>query len=385
MDSKNLLIHPVPLGMPAAVTGIRVDTEGVTIECHRDEVPGFLEAELDSLYGSLFCSLTHFRIHGGLENASAYVARTGGRAIAIFLFRIEGGVARVLNEWMPLDDAEASRFAAYVFANHPSVGAIVFGAVASSIVRPAYPYQCADVTEDSVLTLPANEEEFLARLGKSTRNNVRYYLNKLKREYPSFRFTVYRGSEADEDDLRQIVRLNRVRMRIKNKVSANDEAALKKILEMTRVNGLVGVVTIGGKLCAGAIGYRIGDHFFSWVRAHDPAYDDYRLGRLTGYLMIGAAIARGICEYHFLWGREEHKAMLQGVERRFERVVIYRSRLRMLRHAALALDTIRVGWTRRLRLWLQDAGQRDDRLSRIAMHALDGARRLKQLFAERKA
>jgi hypothetical protein len=385
MESKNMLIHPLPLGVPAAVAGTRAEGQGIAIECHRDAVPAFIEAELDSLYGSLFCSLTHFRIHGGLENASTYIARAGGRAIAIFLFRIEGGIARVINEWMPLDDVEASRFSDYVFANYPKVGAIVFGAVAAKIVRPAYPCQHIDVTEDSVLALPASEEEFAVRLGKSTRTNVRYYLNKLKREHPSFRFTVYRGSEADEDDMRQIVRLNRIRMQNKNKVSANDEAALEQILQMSRATGLVGIVTIGGKLCAGAIGYRIGDNFFSWVRAHDPAYDDYRLGRLTGYLMINAAIARGICEYHFLWGREEHKAMLQGVERRFERVVFYRSRLHMARHAAVALDTIRIGLSRHLRVWLQDARQRDDRLSRLAVRALDSARRLKNLLTGKNA
>jgi CelD/BcsL family acetyltransferase involved in cellulose biosynthesis len=214
-------------------------------------------------------------------------------------------------------------------------------------------------------------------LGKSTRTNIRYYLNKLKREHPSFRFTVLRGSEAPEDDIRAIVRLNRIRMQRKNKVSANDDAALEKILQMTQATGLVGIATIDGRLCAGVIGYRIGDHFFSWVRAHDPAWDEYRLGRLTGYLMICDAIARGIVEYHFLWGREEHKAMLQGVERRFSKVLIYRSRLSMLRHAGMAVRIAWSGTVRRLRLWLQDAPHRDDRLSRLAARVLEALRGLR--------
>jgi CelD/BcsL family acetyltransferase involved in cellulose biosynthesis len=383
MEPKHLLISPASHGVPTAVAGTAANVQNITIECYRNAIPAFVEAELDRLYGSLFCSLAHFGVYGGAENASTYIARNGGRAIAIFLFRIEGNIARVVNEWMPLDDAEASRFAAYLFTNYPSVDVVVFGAVAASISRPAFPYQCVDVTEDSVLTLPGSDEEFLARLGKSMRNNIRYYLNKLKREHPSFRFTVYHGSEADENDMREIIRLNRIRMQNKNKVSANDDAALEKILRLARATGLVGVVTVDGRLCAGVIGYQIGDHFFSWVRAHDPAFDDYRLGRLTAYLMIGAAIARGIREYHFMWGREEHKAMLQGVERRFERVVLYRSRLHMLRHAAVVLNTARIGWARRLRLWLQDAQQRDNRKSHLA-EALAAARRLKQALTNRR-
>jgi hypothetical protein len=351
--------------------------DGVTIECHRGTVPETIGTELDQLYGSLFCSLVHFRVHGGLENVSTYVARCGARPLAIFLFRIEGAVVRVVNEWMPLDDAEASRFAGWLFSRFPGVDAIVFGAVATSMTRLPWPFQSVDVTEDSVLSVPASEEDFMTLLGKSTRTNIRYYLNKLKREQPSFRFTMLRGSEASEDDIRAIVRLNRIRMQRKNKMSANDDAALEKILQMTRATGLVGIATIDGRLCAGAIGYRIGDHFFSWVRAHDPAWDEYRLGRLTGYLMICAAIARGIVEYHFLWGREEHKAMLQGVERRFSKVLIYRSRLSMLRHAGMAMRTAWSGQMRRLRLWLQDAPRRDDRLSRVAAGLLGAVRGLR--------
>jgi hypothetical protein len=385
MESKHLLISPISRGAPTTVAGTAMNMQDVTIEFHRNAIPAFVEAELDRLYGSLFCSLAHFRVYGGAENASTYIARSGGKTVAIFLFRIEGSIARVINEWMPVDDAEASRFAASLFANYPSVGAVVFGAVTASISRPAFPYQRADVTEDSVLTLPDSDEEFLARLGKSMRNNIRYYLNKLKRERPSFRFAVYRGSEADEGDMREIVRLNRIRMQNKNKVSANDDAALEKILQLARATGLVGVVTVDGRLCAGVIGYRIGDHFFSWVRSHNPAFDDYRLGRLTAYLMIGAAIASGIREYHFMWGREEHKAMLQGVERRFERIVLYRSRLHMLRHAGIVLNTARIAWTRRLRLWLQDAQQHDDHKSHLAVQALKAARHLKQALTHRRA
>ena len=388
MEAENLFIPPVPLRVLTATASNRqkisgISMDGITIECHRDSIPDSVEAELDHLYGSLFCSLAHFRVYGGAENASTYIARKHGKAVAIFLFRIEGSVARVVNEWMPLDDVEASRFATYVFASYPSVGLVVFDAVQSSITRLAYPHQSIDVTEDSVLTLPASEEEFLARLGKSTRGNIRQYLKKLKHECPSFRFTVYRGSEASEDDIRAIVQFNRIRMQNKHKVSAIDDAALEKILQLARVTGLIGVATIDGRPCAGVIGYQIGDHFFSWIRAHDPAYDNYRLGRLTGYLMIGAMIARGITEYHFMWGREEHKAMLQGVERRFKRILLYRSRRHILRHASISLRTVRAGYMRRLRLWLQDVKLRNDRMSRLVVHTLNTARRFKQSLTER--
>jgi len=378
MESKNLFIPPVILGRPAVVDDARSIAEGVTIECHRDLVPDFIDTELNLLYGSLFSSLAHFRVYGGAQGASTYVARAGGRAIAIFLYRIEGAVARVVNEWMPLDDAEATRFARFVFTQYPGVDVVAFGAVDNRLARPDFPFQAVHATEDSVLALPADAETFRAALGKATRKNVQRYLSRLQKDHPGFRFSVCDGNEADEYQLREVVRINRVRMRNKGKVPAIDEKGFEKMLKMVRATGVVGIATVDGRVCGGAITYRIGRHYYSWVRTHDPDFDDYRLGLLVGYLMICECIARGGEAFHFMWGREPHKALLLGVERTFDRVHLYRSRLHMLTHGAAAMRIWWVGRRRGLRLWLQRAKERRDLVSRAVAGAAGFLRRLRR-------
>ena len=43
--------------------------------CYEHEIPPFVEAELDRLYGARFSSMRHFRIYGRLKNAHTSVRR----------------------------------------------------------------------------------------------------------------------------------------------------------------------------------------------------------------------------------------------------------------------------------------------------------------------
>lgn len=351
------------------------DAANVSISWHENEIPAFVEAELERIYGSIFSSLAHFRVHGGAENASCWVIRYGADITDILLFRREGRSVRVINEWITLGEQDIRRFADSVFARYPKVDRIVFHAIEPDVARLPYPWQRFNCTDDSVVTLPDSAEAYFAQLGKATRKNIKRYLTRLRQNFPDFRYQVYETRAIEEQHVRAIIGLNRLRMANKNKVSGIDNLEADRMLQLLRMKGTVGVMTIGGKLCAGALTYRIGDNYFSFVRAHDPRYDDYRLGLIGGYLLISECIARGGKEFHFMWGREEHKALLLGVQKEFDHLTLYRSRLHYLQDSRDLLRNVFIVRMQKLKRRLLNGQSDPNPMWRFAAAALRRLRR----------
>jgi hypothetical protein len=350
-----------------------ITAEGIAIACYENCIPAFVESALEQRYGSLFSSLAAMRAYGDLAGASVFLATRNGEILMLWLFRRRGKSVRVLNEAMPVSEADASCFAGYIFDTYPQVQYIAFNAIDTGIHKLAWPLQRQDCTDDSVLALPATMDEYLASLGKSTRRNVTRYTAKLKEQFPSFTHSISLQEQIDEQQVRTIIDLNRQRMDRKGKppgVTADDARA---IIEIARRHGMLLVLTIDGRICAGAILFRLRDNYFSFVRAHDPAYDQYRLGLIGACTMIAECIARGGKELHFMWGREQHKALLLGVEKRLDRLTLYRSAWHALLNPQVVAKNIAFGASRRCKLWLQDKMNRDDDL---VAWAATGARRL---------
>ena len=324
------------------------------ITCHENEVPAFVGAELERLYGNIFSSLTQFRIYGwNGSDTSTYVVRRDGVPHVVLLFRRDHRQVQVMNEVITLDAEEMSRFAAYIFANYPGVNVISFKAIDTSLARLPFPYQRYNHLEDLALALPSSNEAYLPSLGKSTRRNIRRHLDRLHRAYPSCRFEVFERGALGAERVRQIIELNRVRMADKNIVSIIDEQETQRIIRLVDACGLVGVITIDGQLRAGAISFQSGANYFLNVLAHDPRYDDYWLGFLCCYLTICECIARGGKEFHFLWGRYDYKYLLGARQRDLDNIVIYRSHLQLLCNADIARRTAIEGYTRALKVWIK--------------------------------
>lgn len=325
----------------------------IAIQCHENDVPPFIGPALERLYGNLFSSLAYYRVFGGAERASTYVVRDGKTVVCAWLFRRYRNTVRVINEGLRLQQDDVTRFARTIFSRYPSVNIISFHAVQVQKMELPLPSQCFNCLEDIVLTLPASADAYMASLGRSTRSYLTRYLNKLKRDFPSFRFAVLADDGVDELLIRHIIDLNRLRMASKGKESINDENVTQRIIQLAGECGIVGVIELEGRICAGSINYRVGQNYFLETLAHDPQYDDYRLGTLCCYLTICACIARHGKEYHFLWGQDEYKTRLLGVQRDLDNLIIYRSRLHMLLYGKLVVQHVTSGFVRRLRIWVR--------------------------------
>jgi hypothetical protein len=350
------------------------------ISCHENEIPAFVELELERLYGNIFSSLRQFRIYGWAPGrTSTYVVRDNGEPKAILLFEREGPRLRVMNEVITLDSPELERFVRYVFSTFKSVSVIAFKAIQTDIHRFPFPYQRFNHIEDMTLTLPPTVDAYHASLGKNTRRNIRRHLDRLGRNFPSYRFEVYEKDAMDPQLVRDIIEFNRARMADKNIISIIDEDETQRIIRLVQECGLVGVVTIDGRLCAGAISFRSGSNYFLNVLAHDPRYDDYWLGFLCCYMTICECIARGGKEFHFLWGRYDYKFLLGAIQRDLDNVVIYRNRAQLVRNADFASRIAYEGYLRRLKVWLKYG---DSVLSQHARRLMEWLRSIKRSLTE---
>lgn len=341
--------------------------QGVSIQHHESDVPPFVEPALKRLYGNLFSSLAHFRVFGGMENASTYVVRDGAAIICVWLFRREKNHVQVLNEGMPIDGEEVERFARHIFAVYGAVNVISFHAVRVRTGRLRLPHQRFNCLEDMVLSLPPTPADYFASLGKATRSYIHRYLNKLKRDFPDFHYSVVETQNIEDGQIRRIIELNRSRMAGKGKVAINDDDATQRIIRLARECGMVGVLMLGGRLCAGTINYRVGDNYFLDVIAHDPAYNDYRLGTLCCYLTVCACIERGGHEYHLLWGRDEYKTRLLAVPQDLDDLIVFRSRMYLLCNGNRVLKSACNAGTRGTKLWLRKAQRRNSVVARLVL------------------
>lgn len=325
----------------------------ISIQCYENDVPPFIGMAMERLYGNLFSSLAYYRAFGGADNASAYIVRDGKTIVCAWLFRRFRNTVRVINEGIHLDQDDVTRFVSYIFSRYPEVNVISFHAVRPHMVDLPMPYQRFNCLEDMVLSLPSSADAYTGSLGRSTRSYIHRYLNKVKRDFPSFSFQVMSADEIGEEHIRGIIGFNRMRMAMKGKESINGDDTAQRIIQLAHECGLVGVIKLDGQICAGSVNYKVGDNYFLETLAHNPLYDDYRLGTLCCYLTICACIARGGHEYHFLWGQDEYKTRLLGVQRDLDDLVIYRSHWHMLLYGKLVLHHVVNGAVRRLRIWVR--------------------------------
>jgi hypothetical protein len=335
-----------------AAPGDGYDTTRITI--HDNSVPDDASHTLDRLYGSIYSSLDHFQVGEELDGVSSWVSWRYGKIRSLLLYRRTDRRVHVLNQLVRLDADELQQFAATLFERDASLSTIVLTAVKTDTRRLRYPVQRHVFTEDIVADLPASCERFTANLGRNMRETVNRHMRRLQRAHPTFRFESKVDGDIDTESARALFHLHQARMIAKSKRSDIDEAEFGRILGVLRRRGLMTIATIDGRICGGLMCWRAGSEYFMRIIAHDPAWDDYRLGTLCCWLTMKQCIAMGGTRFHFLFGRNEYKYRFLGVGHRYDMLMVYRSRAAMLRHPASACAMAWQGLNREARTWLLD-------------------------------
>ncbi|OWW19119.1 GNAT family N-acetyltransferase [Noviherbaspirillum denitrificans] len=363
---------------PGAIAGEK--DERVTVELLAGPPGTAVDAAMQTLYGNIHSTFAHLQVYGGLSGVThTYLARRRERPVAAFLLSREGSTVRVINEGMAVDEEELARFADCIFSAWSDASVICLHAVDSRVMTLARPFQQYACTANIVLPLPATVDDYVASLGKNMRRNLRRYMDKLKRDHPSFSISIAFNGDASEADMRAIIDLNRVRIAGKNiRYGLDDE--VEKVIALVRECGMVLTMRVDGQVMAGSIGYFAGSNYFFKVISHDPRYNEYSAGILCCFLTISECIARGCTEYNFMWNEYEYKFALGAHSRSLHHLAVYRSRLHLLLRPRMAAENAVAAWRHRAQSLFDRAAKEEElgRGERMAMRVLDALRRIKR-------
>ncbi|NGZ84503.1 GNAT family N-acetyltransferase [Duganella aceris] len=321
--------------------------------CWRGQVPDWVGPALEKLYGNPYATLVQFCLERDLVDANTYAAYQDDGLRTLFVFSLRDGVVEVFNEAIRLAAEDIELFAGYIFSSIAEARVVVLRAVHIPRAMWAYPSQQHDYLEDLWIALPPNAEAYTASLSKNNRRNVRRHGKSLRAELGDYQFGVHEKTDINPRDVDAIIHFNHARMAGKNKTSAVDERESRHIKDLVREYGRVGVITIGGQVCAGAIACQVSDNYFLLLMAHDPGYDQFSLGFLCCYLFICDCIERRGAEFHFLWGDYDYKRSFLGQYSSLDKLLLYRSHGARLRHAGLALRATLAAARRRAVGWLK--------------------------------
>lgn len=324
---------------------------GPGVSCYLHDVPEFVEQELAARYETLHSSLPFFRVWRTLGNASCYVDRGEGRAPDILLFHCENRRLVVLNEMIDIAPAALERFARYVFEHLPAIDVIRFNAVRTAPARIGFPVQRHNAKDTWVIPLPATADDYLAALGKSTRAKLRSRLNGISKNFSSFTIKVLVNGDIDEDVVRHIARLSEQRIGTRGVRLKHD---VERMMALARTCGLVTLLMIDGRLCAGSLNYRVGTSWFGEVTAHDPTYDRHGLGALCVYHTICESIRRGGRKFYLGGGLFEFKERMLGERLDMDQLHIYRSHRCLLANLDIVAAAFAHGKMRRLKMRLHE-------------------------------
>ncbi len=347
-------LHAFTRPKPAPFTDIsrlpRARDPGLAREFHRWPLPGYVWPALERRYHSIFCAEPQLRIHGGLTSLiEAWVSRRDGCIVTLVLFERHGRCARVLNEVFDLSANELREFADAVFAHHRKLQAVTVRAAFFEPGCGRHLCLSAAVSDDYQLNLPRSAEDWLASLSSQTREKFRAHLRRAQRRQPGLQFRTIASEAIDDAQVRRVIEFNRARMRAKQRRFGMSDSEERSLCRMMRERGLLSVIEIDGQIRAGLLCTLAGDDIYMHVIAHDPAFDDLRLGFLCCALTIQEAIGRRLRRFHFLWGYYDYKTRLGGERKLLSRVLLLRGPMAVLTQPRLLASQLMAS----MRAWLR--------------------------------
>jgi hypothetical protein len=346
---------------------------------YENHIPAFVERELEVLYESIYCTLARLNIYDQPINVSTYVGRRGAAIKALFLFRHDKDEVQVLNQQVAISQEDIAEFSRAIFSRYRSARVISFYAIDTKLDRLPFPFQQYPALEENVVFLPPSEDEYLASMSANFRGLVRRAERRTIKQFPTFRFEIFSKDEVDQDIVRAIIRMARARMVVKHKKAYIGEEHLENLMRLIRTHGYVAVATVDGKLCGGSVWYWVGRRNFLHIIAHDPEFDQYKLGNQTLLRGVLYWIERGGRECWLMGGGDAHKSKFRAVPRCFESVIIYRSREAFLSHWRGASAVVARRLVHRVRQRIRERAGGAGLEARLFMCCLALGRSLKRL------
>ena len=286
-------------------------------------VPEGLAEELAPLYSSLLSTPRWFRLYTDVV-ASGAVVLSDPRDI--LLFRIDGDTVDVLNRFFEIGPRSTERACQALFRAIPGARRVHL-----EVLFPPgdlrLPKRVLYWTDHLVVDLPATVEEYEAGLGKRTRNNLRNFRNRLGRDFHDFHTEVVVPGDRAAALLDQLQTWKSARFAAHGKRTywEVDKSLSARFLERVQDGGQAHLTTIDGQVAAVRFFFRVGKTVFAVQSAFDPRYERYRLGFVSGYLLICDSVRQGAARVNMMWGTDEYKRHLGAAPVRATLLSVFRS------------------------------------------------------------
>lgn len=309
-----------------------MDTNLCTFQIFPPPVPRFIEQELELLYENVYCTLGRMNVYEINDDAHTFISRYDGSITDVFMFRISGATASVLNQQITIPECRIRYFVDTLLTLFAHIKVVFFYAINAEIHDGWLLFNKWEAVRENIVALPNKQADFDQRLSSSFRSSLRTRSRKIYSDFPSFNIMFHAGQDITNEDARAVIELTSQRMATKGKNAYFEEDDIRRIMLVLKKYGILCVATINGKICGGSLWYAVGRRHMLHIISHDPRYDRYGLGNLLNYHTFVHCIEQLGKECWMMGGNEAHKAQFGAVPFKMYSYRFYRSHRNILRY-----------------------------------------------------
>ena len=294
------------------------------------ELPKDINAKLAEIYESPYSVLEYFQIYGksnGKRLKTLYLFEND-LLKHILVFIINKNKAILLNELFKIEANDILKISQILFDKYPNLNKINVNRFAANTSDKFFKFPCLITTaiNNAILQLPETINGYLDALGKQTKKHIQYYVNRINKSYSNFSFEIFETNNIFDKTIARIIEMNRNRITHKGKKNGIDSLYESRIIQFSKIYGLVGICKVDDAIIAGTLCYKINRNAFLPVIAHDDNYNKYNAGQICLFLTIQHLINSKIAFFHMLWGRSEYKYRFGAKDDNLYFLTIYKSK-----------------------------------------------------------
>ncbi len=252
-----------------------------------------------------------------------------------FFYSVEGSTVVLKTKMMSLSDFD-NNFCDYIFNKHflfcnklilekIDIDRCVIAKTTGFIKYKGKKvfYEISDQCNNRLI-LPDSIEEYIATLGKKTRQHLKWYQRQLEKDFSEYdiEYVIEDSQHSNKETIETIISLLHRRRKNRGLVCVSDANEIQKILSGYNVNCYL---KVNGKIVAGTISSIYNGVLNLHYISHDDAFNEYNVGNLILLKTIDYAISQKIKIFNFLWGNNEYKNRFGAVEQKLYNLYFFRN------------------------------------------------------------
>ncbi len=280
----------------------------ITIE-HFEGLPTEHESFLINRYNSFITTCRYIEIYHPDYYIYYMLVYEDSELVDLLIFGNKGNTARCFNALVNINQNTISGCINLLFIQSPFIQKVMIDASLTPY-KLKYSFLITK-SEDYVINLPTNINDYYKELGLSTRRNLKSRKNKLLKNFNSVNYFTKYNCDINDEIIDKIVQMNYNRMKYKGVVPHIDNKYKNNIFKYSQHYGCASYLELDGEMVAGCIATILNKDIFLHVFSHDNNFSKYNVGESCVFNLITTAIENDLSTFHFLWGSSDLKSRFQ--------------------------------------------------------------------------